>query len=137
MPRISPWLLLLLGFLLLLPGPAGRLLLDLLGGITLTLLLLPLLLAGAGLVGWQILRRRLRTCPSCGVVSFGQPVCPACGTLLEVDPSSGSSTSGWSGGSPELDPRDVTITIEAVDVAQRPPSDGEPDGPRSGPTPSD
>ena len=111
MGRPFPWLWLLLALLLLAPTPAGRLLLDLLGGLTLTLLLLPLLAGGAALIGWQILKRRLRTCPSCGTVSLGQAVCPACGTLL--DPSAGG---GSDIGSIEIDPRNVTINVEATDV---------------------
>ena len=56
------WLWLLLALLLLLaPGPAGRFVLDLLGGITLLLVLLPLLLGAAGFVAWQVIQRRLRT----------------------------------------------------------------------------
>jgi hypothetical protein len=115
MGRPVPWLWILLALLLLVPGPAGRLLLDLLGGLTLTLLLLPLLAAGAAVIGWQILQRRLRTCPSCGTVSLGQAVCPACGTLL--DPGSGG---GSDSRAPEIDPRNVTINVEATDVNARP-----------------
>ena len=54
MQRSRTWLWLLLALLLLLaPGPAGRFVLDLLGGITLLLVLLPLLLGAAGFVAWQ------------------------------------------------------------------------------------
>ena len=130
MPRFLPWFLLLL-LLLLLPGPAGRLLLDLLGGLTLTLLLFPLLAGGAALVGWQVMKRRMRTCPSCGVVSFGQPVCPACGTLLDSDPvqkPDGGRT--WSSDQPEIDVRNVTINVQAVDVdaSEASNSEAEPGG---------
>lgn len=119
MPRFLPWFLVLLA-LLLLPGPAGRLLLDLLGGLTLTLLLLPLLAGGVALIAWQVLKRRLRTCPSCGVASLGQPVCPACGTLFEseVGAEAGQGAS-WSSEVPEIDVRNVTINVEAVDVKSR------------------
>jgi membrane protein implicated in regulation of membrane protease activity len=124
MPRFLPWFLLLLA-LLLLPGPAGRLLLNLLGGLTLTVLLLPLLAGGAALIGWQVLKRRLRTCPSCGLASLGQAVCPACGTLIENDAGAVSQQGGsWSSDLPEIDARNVTINVEAVDVAN-------PDGPMS------
>lgn len=116
MSRFLPWCLLLLA-LLLLPGPAGRLLLDLLGGLTLTLLLLPLLAGGAALIGWQLLKRRLRTCPSCGVISIAQPVCPACGTLLENDAAQVSDGKpSWSSDFEEIDVSNVTINVEAVDV---------------------
>lgn len=117
MPRSLPWFLLLLALLLVLPGPAGRLLLDLVGGLTLTLLLLPLLAGGAALIGWQVLKRRLRTCPSCGAVSLGQPVCPACGTLFERDPDGASRrAASWSSELPDIDARNVTINVDAVDV---------------------
>jgi len=48
------------GLLLLLPGPAGRLLLDLIGGLTLAVFLVPFLLAGVAVVAWQLLQRRLQ-----------------------------------------------------------------------------
>lgn len=112
MNRSIPWPWLLLLLVLLLPGPAGRFLLDLLGGLTLTLLVLPLLVGGAGLIGWQIIRSRLRSCAACGAVSFGAAACPACGASLEqpVRPSP------WRPEPVVLDPRNATITIEAVDV---------------------
>jgi hypothetical protein len=117
MPRSLPWFLLLLALLLVLPGPVGRLLLDLLGGLTLTLLMLPLLAGGAALIGWQVLKRRLRTCPSCGATSVGQAVCPACGTLFVSQPGGASATgASWSSDLPEIDARNVTINVEAVDV---------------------
>lgn len=129
MVRPFPWFWLLLALLLLLPNPAGRFLLDLLGGLTLTLLLLPLLAGGAAVIGWQVLKRRLRSCPSCGATSLGQPVCPACGTLFDsADNVEDSSTGapprrtpwGWGNRSAEIDPRNVTINVEAVDVEPKP-----------------
>lgn len=87
MQRPFPGLwVLLLGLLVLAPGPAGRLLLDLLGGLTLTLLLLPLLLAGVGVIAWKVLQSRLRTCPACGLSSLGTEQCPACGTSSAEPP---------------------------------------------------
>jgi hypothetical protein len=75
-----PWgWIALISLLLVWPTPVGRFLIDLLGGFALLILVLPLLAGAAGLVGWQILRRRLRTCPSCGVTSLGTEQCPACG----------------------------------------------------------
>jgi hypothetical protein len=112
MNRPIPWPWLLLALVLLLPSPAGRFLLDLVGGLTLTLLLLPLLAGVAGLIGWQILRQRLRTCPSCGAVSFGASACPACGAAADLEVRS----PGWGRDPGPIDPRTATITIEAVDV---------------------
>jgi hypothetical protein len=126
MQRSIPWGWILLGLaLLLLPGPAGRLVLNLLGGITLTLLALPLLAGGAALIGWQVLQRRLRTCAACGASSLGSPTCPACGTPFaagEGSTAQGRNADGRGAGihsgpgSLEIDPRNVTINVEAVDV---------------------
>ena len=45
--------------LLLLPTAAGRLLLDLAGGVLLALLVLPLILSGLGWIGWKLLQSRI------------------------------------------------------------------------------
>lgn len=120
--RSIPWLWIAIGALLLLgPGPAGRLLIDLLGGLTLTLLLLPLLLGAAGWVGWQILQRRMRTCQACGFTSLGGEVCPACGTVYAA--TTGTESAG-SPGVVEIDAREVIIDVTATDVSQGvPPAD--------------
>lgn len=116
MRRDLPWFWIgLAGLLLLLPGPAGRFLLDLIGGLTLTVLFLPLLLGVGGWVAWQVLKRRLITCPQCGFVSAGGSQCPACGAALD---SSVEPTSGGRREAPELDASAVTINVEAVDVDQ-------------------
>ena len=118
MQRSIPWLWILLVVLLLLaPGPAGRLLLDLVGGLTITLLLLPVFLAGAGLVAWKLLQSRLRTCPACGFRSLGTDLCPACGAPFEF------SDSGISRPDQTLDACDVTIDVVAQPV-QEPEQDG-------------
>lgn len=121
MTRSLPWFWIgLAGLLLLLPGPAGRLLLDLIGGLTLTLLLLPLLAGGAALIGWQLLRRRLRSCPACGFTSLASEACPSCGERFESPGSSGGSTGPFGSGAgrvdPDIDPRTATINVQAVDV---------------------
>ncbi len=124
MERRIPWLWIgVAAALLLIPTSAGRLLLDVIGGLTLTLLLLPLLAGGVALIGWQLLRRRLRTCPSCGFASLGTDVCPACGSPFaagDTPASAPGEPSGfifWGPRSPaEIDARDVTINVDAVDV---------------------
>ena len=111
MQRRLPWFwIVVVGLLLLAPTPAGRLLLDVLGGITLTLLLLPLLLGAAGWVGWQLLQRRLRTCLSCGYTSMGLEQCPACGASF----TGGQAARGQDVALPEIDARNVTIDVEVL-----------------------
>ena len=137
MERRIPWLWIgVVAALLLVPTSAGRLLLDVIGGVTLALLLLPLLAGGVALIGWQLVRRRLRTCPSCGFASLGTEVCPACGSSFESGEGGGSTrgvgapTFWGTGQSREIDASDVTINVEAVDLD--PPGDGEPGRPPAG-----
>lgn len=134
MQRFSlwPWLV-LAGALLLLPGPAGRLLVDVVGGLTLLLFLLPLLAGTAAVIGWQLLRRRLRSCPACGVISLGAAVCPACGTVLGSQDAPEASAEWGSASGEAIDPRNVTINVQAVDV----PSTSGPSVPPSSPQPTD
>lgn len=119
MNRSVPWgWIALAAFLLLLPGPLGRLVLDLIGGFTLLLLLLPLIGAAAFFLGWQWLRSRMRQCPACGFTSLGSSVCPACGSaFVEAAPS----PDGFSAADP--DASRATITVEAVAVTEPPTSD--------------
>ena len=85
-PPALLWFAVLL--LLLLPTAAGRVLLDLVGGLALVLLAVPLLLTGLGWIGWKVLQSRMVSCPACGTSSLkGVAVCPACGTPMPVDQS--------------------------------------------------
>lgn len=114
MSRPLPWFWIALAtVLLLLPMPVGRFLLDLLGGLTLTLLLLPLLAGAAAWIGWQVLRARLRPCPVCGVSSLAAEICPACGASMQAEPG---VPSGFAASSAGLDASQVTINVEAVEV---------------------
>ncbi|MEB3317765.1 MAG: hypothetical protein VKO39_06455 [Cyanobacteriota bacterium] len=119
-----PWFwLVLAAIILLLPGTAGRLLLDVLGGVTLLILLLPLLAVGAGFLAWQAFRSRLMTCEACGTTSFGSTLCPACGASLTDQAN--STERGWTSRDTEApDPGQVTIDVEVVDVPSGDPGDG-------------
>jgi len=117
--RISWWWWLVLALLLLAPGPAGRLVLDVVGGLSLLVILLPMLLGGGAWIAWQVIQRRLRTCPACGFRSLGTDVCPACGTLFTAEPGVGQAsgpTVPQSG--PTFDARDVTVDVSATDLGQ-------------------
>ena len=112
------WLV-LVAILIFIPGTAARLLLDVLGGLTLFLLLIPVLAAGGGFLAWQLIRRRMKTCSACGTSSFGCDVCPACGAWLDGK----GSTSAWMNDLEEIDPSQVIINVEAEDV-EKPSTDG-------------
>ena len=96
------------GLLLLAPGTLGRLFLDLAEGLTLTVLVLPLILGLGGFVGWQLLKRRLKPCPACGFVSSGLDTCPACVASL-------ANGSGVSASAEFIDASTATIDVEVVD----------------------
>ena len=109
MERKIPWVwIVMAGLLLLAPGTFGRLFLDLAEGLTLTVLVLPLILGVVGFVGWQLLQRRLKPCPACGFVSSGLDACPACGASL-------ANGSGASGSAEFIDASTATIDVEVVD----------------------
>lgn len=109
MSRPLPWFWIALAALLLLaPSPAGRVLLDLIGGLTLTLLLLPLVLGAAGFVAWQVLQRRARTCVVCGFRAIALDQCPACGAPYGGFPDAASA-------SVDLDASTATIDVEVID----------------------
>lgn len=114
--RISWWWWLVLALLLLAPGPAGRLLLDVVGGLTLLAVLLPLVLGGGAWIAWQVIQRRLRTCPACGFRSLGQDVCPACGTLFVEQSETASAASSPGAAGPSFDASDVTVDVSVTDL---------------------
>jgi hypothetical protein len=135
MNRPIPWfLIVVVALLLVAPTPLGRVLLDILGGLTLTVLLLPVLIAGAGFVALLVLRNRMRTCEVCGVSSLATDTCPACGAhfgsaeptgrpflrslfgVAAVDEADDSLAGGTESKQPNMDVRDVTIDVKARSV---------------------
>lgn len=114
MGRPSPLLWLVIAVLILLPTAAGRALLDLLGGLMLVVLAIPVVLTGLGWIGWKVLQSRMMTCESCGVRSFANTgQCPICGSGLagakhqNADPSPKESS---------IPASSVTIDISAEDA---------------------
>ena len=98
--------------LLLVPSAAGRLLLDLAGGVLLTLLALPLILSGLGWVGWKLLQSRMVTCTACGASGLkGAGVCAVCGTSYA---NAGANPVGAAG--PSTPASDLTIDVVAQDA---------------------
>tara|TARA_Y100001968_G_scaffold49997_2_gene40426 strand:+ start:16784 stop:17122 length:339 start_codon:yes stop_codon:yes gene_type:complete len=66
--------------LLLLPSTAGKFIANIAGGLLIFLLLLPILIAGGGWIGWKIIKSKLQKCNSCGSEYFNTiSECPICG----------------------------------------------------------
>jgi hypothetical protein len=111
MNRPPLFVLIAIGLLLLLPAGAGRVLLDLAGGLLAVLLVLPTLLGGLGWVGWKVLQSRLQSCPACGAVGFGAHLpCSVCGTPYSSRTEAEESTTV------SIPASDLTIDITAQDV---------------------
>ena len=81
MNKQSSLLWMVLFLLIIFPTPAGKLIIDLTGGIFLIITIIPLLLAGFGWFAWKRIQSNLQTCEACGS-SFlnNQIACPICGT---------------------------------------------------------
>jgi hypothetical protein len=98
--------------LLLVPTAAGRLLLDLAGGLLLTFLALPLILSGLGWIGWKVLQSRMISCTACGATGFkGADLCAVCGT-----PYSNAGDDAGVSASQSTPASDLTIDVIAQDV---------------------
>ena len=90
----SPVLWIALLALLLLPTAAGRVLLDLAGGLVLVVLAVPLILGGVGWIGWKVLQSRMTTCPACGTVNLsGSGYCQMCGAELSAESNQSAKNS--------------------------------------------
>ena len=105
------FVLIAIGLFLLLPEGAGRVLLDLAGGLLVVLLVLPILLGGLGWVGWKVLQSWMQFCSACGAVGIGSILqCSVCGTPYSSQPGAETPT-GVS-----IPASDLTIDITAQDV---------------------
>tara|TARA_B100001250_G_scaffold236502_1_gene203133 strand:- start:191 stop:520 length:330 start_codon:yes stop_codon:yes gene_type:complete len=78
-PSSLIWMVFLL--LLIVPTPAGKLIIDLAGGIFIIITIVPLILGGVGWLAWKRIQSKVQTCETCGS-SFinSQIICPICGT---------------------------------------------------------
>tara|TARA_Y100001968_G_scaffold142945_1_gene130600 strand:+ start:129 stop:455 length:327 start_codon:yes stop_codon:yes gene_type:complete len=81
-PSSLIWMVFIL--LLILPTPAGKLIIDLAGGIFLIIAIIPLLAGGIGWLAWKRIQSKVQTCEACGS-SFlnSQIICPICGTNIK------------------------------------------------------
>ena len=122
MERRVPWFwLLAIGLLLLAPGFVGRLAIDVLEGVTLLVVLGPLVLAGAGLLAWQLLKRRLRTCEFCGTTSLAVAQCPACGGVWAASETAADPSAPRTVGRPDItvSASEAVIDVQVTEVADR------------------
>ena len=109
-PPAVLWIAIVL--LLLVPTAAGRLLLDVAGGLLLALLALPLILSGLGWIGWKLLQSRMVSCDACGATGLkGAGVCAVCGTPYAT---AGANAVGAETSSTPAS--DLTIDVIAQDV---------------------
>ena len=98
--------------LLLLPTAAGRLLLDLAGGVLLVLLALPLILSGLGWIGWKLLQSRMISCTACGATGLKvAEACAVCGT-----PYANTGGSPANAAAPSAPASNLTIDVVAQDI---------------------
>ncbi len=117
MQRPIPWFwFVVLALLLLAPGLTARLFVDVLEGVTLLLVVGPLLLAGAGLLAWQWAKRRLTVCPACGTPSIGAVACPTCGISLKDLGKGGASSEGQA---VDVEARDAVIDVQVRAVSDQ------------------
>ena len=115
MNKPSPLLWFALFLILLLPTAAGRLLLDLAGGLMLLLFTLPLILGGLGWIGWRILQSRMITCEVCGATSLNNsPSCPLCGSP-KVHKTNSSDSNSETNGSIPASSATIDITAEEAE----------------------
>ncbi len=82
-PSSFIWMVFIL--LLILPTPAGKLIINLAGGIFLLISLITLVLGGLGWITWKRIQSNMQTCEACGS-SFlnNQNICPVCGTKMKI-----------------------------------------------------
>ena len=80
-PPAIVWLVLLL---LLLPTAAGRILLDVVGGVALVLVAAPLILTGLGWIGWKLLQMQAENTQRSTVGSRTESSAPASEVTIDV-----------------------------------------------------
>ena len=80
-PPAIVWLILLL---LLLPTAAGRILIDVVGGVALVLVAVPLILTGLGWIGWKLMQAQLERTSNSTVDSRAETAVPASEVTIDV-----------------------------------------------------
>ena len=80
-PPAILWLVLLL---LLLPTAAGRILIDVVGGVALVLIAVPLILTGLGWIGWKLLQMQATRTSASTLASSANASVPASDVTIDV-----------------------------------------------------
>ena len=77
-PSSLIWMVIIL--FVIFPTPAGKFIIDLLGGVFLIITIIPLILGGVGWFAWKRIQSKVQQCEACGS-SFlnNQIICPICG----------------------------------------------------------
>ena len=71
-------------FLVILPTPAGKFIIDLAGGIFIIITIIPLILGGIGWFAWKRIQSKIQICEACGSTFLNtQMICPTCGTTIK------------------------------------------------------
>ena len=80
-PSLLIWMVFIL--LIILPTPAGKVIIDLASGIFLIITIIPLILGGIGWFTWKRIQSKVQTCEACGLTFLNsQMICPTCGTPI-------------------------------------------------------
>ncbi len=81
-PSSLIWMVFIL--LAIFPTPAGKLIIDLVGGIFLIFTIIPLILGGIGWFTWKRIQSKVKTCEACGSNFLNSHmICPICGTPIK------------------------------------------------------
>ena len=81
-PSSLIWMVFIL--LVILPTPAGKLIIDLASGIFLIITIIPLILGGIGWFTWKRIQSKVQACEACGSTFLNtQIICPICGKRIK------------------------------------------------------
>ena len=81
-PSSLIWMVLII--LVIFPTPAGKIIIDLAGGIFLIITIIPLILGGIGWFTWKRIQSNVKTCEACGsTVLNSQIICPICSATIK------------------------------------------------------
>tara|TARA_Y100001968_G_C19451862_1_gene769222 strand:+ start:447 stop:779 length:333 start_codon:yes stop_codon:yes gene_type:complete len=84
MNKPSPFFWFIIFLLLILPSAAGKFILNIAGSLIILFLLLPILIAGGGWLGWKVIKSKFETCSSCGTTFMNtMNECPICGNKIK------------------------------------------------------